>query len=59
MLVYLLSSRDSSNFIQNMGLAARGLAEQCRPPLFIHSAVSTPVSQWDFTTDFMRPVEPR
>lgn len=42
-----------------MGLAARGLAEQCRPPLFIHSAVSIPVSQWDFTTDFMRPVEPR
>lgn len=35
MFVYLLSCRDSSNFIQNMGLAAHGLAEQCCPPLFI------------------------
>lgn len=35
MFVYLLSIRDSSNFIQNMGLAAHGLAEQCCPPLLI------------------------
>lgn len=33
MFLYLLSVRDSSNFIQNMGLAAYG--EQCCPPLLI------------------------
>lgn len=33
--MYLLSSSNSSNVVQNMGLAARGLAERCCPPLFI------------------------
>lgn len=59
-LLNLLSSRNTSDFMQNMGLAAHSLTEQCSVLCYsLHSAASIPLSQWDFTTDLLRAAEPR